>query len=72
MHNYIDLHLEMDENNKLSTKIYDKGDDCNFPIVSFPFLYGNIPTSPAYGEFVSQLIRFARACSNYSTLDFLA
>jgi hypothetical protein len=29
----------------------------------------NIPTSPAYGVYISQLIRFARASSNYS--DFL-
>jgi hypothetical protein len=29
----------------------------------------NIPASPAYGVYISQLIRYARACSNYS--DFL-
>ena len=29
----------------------------------------NIPTSPAYGVYISQLIRYARASSNYS--DFL-
>ena len=29
----------------------------------------NIPASPAYGVYISQLIRFARASSNYS--DFL-
>jgi hypothetical protein len=26
----------------------------------------NIPTSPAYGVYISQLIRYARASSNYS------
>ena len=25
----------------------------------------NIPSSPAYGVFISQLIRYARACSSY-------
>ena len=30
---------------------------------------GNIPASPAYGVYISQLIRYARASSNYS--DFL-
>ncbi|KAK3101513.1 hypothetical protein FSP39_004134 [Pinctada imbricata] len=29
----------------------------------------NIPSSPAYGVFVSQLIRYARACSKYE--DFI-
>ena len=29
------------------------------------FLSSNIPTSPAYGVFISQLIRYARACSSY-------
>ena len=30
----------------------------------------NIPSAPAYGVYASQLIRFARCCSNYS--DFLS
>jgi hypothetical protein len=34
----------------------------NFAIVNFPFLCSNIPLSPAYGVYVSQLIRYARAC----------
>ena len=34
-------------------------------ITNFPFLSSNIPTSPAYGVFISQLIRYARACSSY-------
>ena len=32
---------------------------------TFPFLSSNIPTSPACGVFISQLIRYARACSSY-------
>ena len=53
------------DNGKLSTRLYDKRDDFNFPIVNFPFLSSNIPSAPAYGVYVSQLIRYARACSNY-------
>ena len=34
-------------------------------LANFPFLSSNIPTSPAYGVFISQLIRYARACSSY-------
>ena len=49
----------------LHTSIYDKRDDFNFHITNFPFLSSNIPSSPAYGVFISQLIRYARACSSY-------
>ena len=38
-------------------------------IVNFPYLSSNIPESPAYGVFVSPLIRYARVCSKYE--DFL-
>ena len=37
----------------------------NFHITNFPFLSSNIPSSPAYGVFISQLIRYTRACSSY-------
>ena len=45
-------------------KIYDKWDDFNFEIVNFPSLDGDVPHSPSYGVYISQLIRFARVCSN--------
>ena len=35
-----------------------------FDIVNFPFLDGDAPRSPSYGVYISQLISFARACSN--------
>ena len=50
---------------RLATRLYNKRDDFNFPIINFPFLSSNIPSAPAYGVYVSQLIRYARACSNY-------
>ena len=62
---YLDLRLEFDIQGKLNLKLYDKRDDFNFPIVNFPFLSSNIPASPAYGVYVSQLIRYARASSEY-------
>ena len=65
----LDLYLEYDESGQLSTKIYDKRDDFNFKIINFPNMCSNIPASPAYGVYISQLIRYARASSNYS--DFL-
>ena len=53
---YLDLHLEIDSEERLRTKRYDKRDDFNFPIVNFPFLCSNIPEAPAYGVYISQLI----------------
>ena len=56
-------------NGKFTTRLYDKRDDFSFPIVNFPFLSSNIPSAPAYGVYISQFIRYARACSNYQ--DFM-
>ena len=66
---YLDLDLSYDRNKRLQVKLYDKRDDFDFNIVNFPFLSSNIPQSPAYGVYVSQLIRYACASSAYS--DFL-
>ena len=62
---YLDLLLSIDSDCQLRTSLYDKRDDFNFHITNFPFLSSNIPSSPAYGGFISQLIRYARACSSY-------
>ena len=35
-----------------------KRDDFNFELVNFPFLDGDVPSSPSYGVYISQLIRF--------------
>jgi hypothetical protein len=48
---YLDLHLEIDSEGRLRTKLYD-----NFPIVNFPFIYSTIPAAPAYGVYISQMI----------------
>jgi hypothetical protein len=66
---YLDLHLEIDSECRLRTKLYDERDDFNFPIVNFPFICSNIPAAPAYGVYISQMIRYSRACGSYQ--DFL-
>ena len=67
---YLDLHLEIDNEGRLKTKLYDKRDDFSFSIVNFPFLSSNIPEAPAYGVYISQLIRYSRACiSDHNFLD---
>ena len=66
---YLDLHLEIDSEDRLRTKLYDKRDDFNFPIVNFPFICSNNPATPAYGVYISQMVRYSRPCGSYQ--DFL-
>ena len=55
----------IDSEERLRTKLYDKRDDFNFPIVNSPFICSNIPAAPAYGVYIYQLIRYSRACGSY-------
>ena len=66
---FLDLYLEFDDSDQISTKMYDKRDDFNFKVINVPNMCSNMPVSPAYCVYISQLIRYARAGSNYS--DFL-
>jgi len=43
--------------------------DFTFPIVNFSFINRNMLASPAYAVNISQLLRYSRACSQYS--DFM-
>ena len=66
---YLDLHLEIDSEVRLRTKLYDKRDDFNFPPVKFRFICSDIPAVPAYEVYISPLIRYSRACGSYN--DFI-
>ena len=51
-------------NEIIPTKSNDKQDD--FDIVNFPFLDGDVPRATSYVyTYISQLIRFARASSDF-------
>ena len=53
---YFDLHPEIDSDDWLRTKLCDRRDDFNFPIVDFPFIYSNIPAaSTYYGVYITLL-----------------
>ena len=65
----LDLHFEIASACRLRTKLDDKWNYFNFPIVNFPSLCSNIPEAPAYGVYISKLIRYSRACGSYQ--DFL-
>ena len=60
---FLDLNLSI-TNGIVSSKIYNKQDDLYFEIVNIPFLDGDVHRSPSYVVYISQLIRFARVCSN--------
>lgn len=64
---FLDLDITIN-NNLIETKIYDKRDDFNFDIINFPYLDGDVPRAPSYGIYISQLVRYARACSH--VIDF--
>ena len=69
---YLDINMEI-INGTVRTKIYDKRDDYNFDIVNFPHLDGDVPRATSYGVYISQLIRFARGCSDvrdFNTRNF--
>ena len=63
---FLDLHLTISDD-FVSSKINDKRDDFDFDIVNFPF--GDIPSAPSYGVYISQLNRFARVPSHVADFD---
>jgi hypothetical protein len=62
---YLDILLNIYSNDRLTTTLYEKRNDIDFAIVNFPYLCSNIPLSPPYGLYISQLIRYTRACFAY-------
>ena len=63
---FLDLNINICDNNKLSFKMYNKTDD--FEVISFPFPESKIHSNITYSAFFSQLLCYARICSNY--IDF--
>ena len=61
---YLDLFFEFKQN-LLHSKLYGKRDNFSFEIINFPYLSSNIPSIPAYGLYISQLLRYCRACDSY-------
>jgi len=60
---YLDLPLEIDNEGRLKTILYDKRDDFTLPRVNFPFIGSNIPASPVNEVYISEFIRYSRACA---------
>ena len=64
---YLDVLITID-NGRYSTAVFNKRDSFTFNIVNFPHLSSNIPSKPAYGVYISQLVRIGRICSNFVQL----
>ena len=64
---YLDLLIRR-HTDRLTTSVYDKRDNFNFYIVKYPHMDSNIPSKPAYGVYISQLVRISRICDSY--VDF--
>ena len=55
------------EDRKFTTAVFDKRDDFNFHIVNFPHMDSNIPSKPACGVYILQLVRIGCICDNYES-----
>ena len=63
---YLDTNIKTgDINTPSRLSMYDKRDH----FVWFPHMDSNIPANPAYGVYISQLVRYARICT--SKVDFI-
>ena len=66
---YLDTNIKTGDNTPFRISIYDKREDFAFRIVNFPHMDSNIPVNPAYGVYISQLVRYARICT--PKVDFI-
>ena len=62
---FLDMAISL-HRGKFEHCLYDKRDDFNFSVISYPFLSGNIPKVPSYGVYSSQLLRLCHICSEYN------
>ena len=62
---YLDVLITI-YNGKYSTAVFNKRDSFTFNIVNFPHLSSNILSKPAYGVYISQLVRFGRIRSSFN------
>ena len=59
---YLDVKIVITENG-IHTKVYNKVEDFDFPVVTFTFPSGNIPIYIGYNIFYGQVLRYSRICS---------
>lgn len=62
--NFLDITVSVYQG-KFRFNCYDKRDDFQFDVISFPFMCGNLPLVQTHGLFVSQLVRYCSTNSNF-------
>ena len=64
---FLDIYVHLSISNWfVSAKTYEKRDDVDFDIVN---LDGDVPWRASYGEYSSQLIKFARGCNHIADFN---
>ena len=66
--NFLDVTISIYQG-KFKYECYDKRNDFNFNVISFPFMSGNLPQTQMHGLFISQLVRYC--CTNSTFNSFL-
>jgi len=67
--NYLDIQINISQSS-ISTELYHKVNDFNFPVVMYTFPHGNMPEDIGYNVFYGQLLRYSIICSHI--LSFIA
>ena len=62
---FLDLAISL-HRGKFKHCLYDKRNDFDFSVITYPFLSGNIPKVPSYRVYMSQLLRIGQICSGFS------
>ena len=62
-HSFPDLGIEINDG-KFTSEVYDKRRDFNFEILGLPAFTSNIPAKLTYNVLCSQMLRYAKMCSD--------
>ena len=65
--NYLDINISMNNSGHVATKLYNKLDDFNFPVVMYTFPNSNISSSVGYNVFYGQVLRYSSIISDLNS-----
>lgn len=65
---FLDLNVSVCDN-EFVTKVYNKIDDYDFRVITFPFLESNIVTTVCYSVFFGEVLRYLRICSKLGDFE---
>ena len=69
---YLDMNVDT-KGAFFKSKLFDKRENFSFKVINFPCMkYSNIPATPSYGIFLSQLMRISRISTKLEDFQNLA